>query len=68
MTPKMTQFASLVRAESRVRVGLRVRVGFRVRVGHMVRALRKHKRHEFGYALVKDVHFFLLKKKDSTLI
>ena len=45
-----------VRAESRFRIGLRVRVGFRVRVGLRVRALRKNKRHKFGYALVKDVH------------
>ena len=47
-----------VRAESRFRIGLRVRVGFRVRVGLRVRALRKNKRHESGYALVKDVLVF----------
>ena len=40
-----------VRAEFRVRLGLRVWVGFRVR------ALQRNKRHESGYALLKDVFF-----------
>ena len=56
-----------VRAEFRVRVGLRVWVGLRVRVGFRVglrvglriRALRKNKRHKFGYALVKDVRKYI---------
>ena len=47
-----------VRAEFRVRVGLRVWVAFRVRVGFRVRALKRNKRHESGYALVKDVCLF----------
>ena len=54
-----------VRAEFRVRVGLRVWVGFRVRVGFSVRALQRNKRHESGYALVKDVRLFLLGKNVS---
>ena len=53
-----------VRAESRFRIGLRVRVGFRVRVGLRVRALRKNKRHKSGYALVKNVHFFIKTSKN----
>ena len=43
-----------VRVKFRVRAEFRVRVGLRVWVGFRFRALQRNKRHESGYALVKD--------------